>query len=519
MPTVIEASRLDSIAIEPKSDPVGATVESYRADAASRLSRPMPADRLFAWLFTLLIAGASLLLRLIDLGWPARQVFDEAYYPPEAAQLLHYGFEENRAYYFIVHPPFGKWNIAIGELLFGDNSFGWRFSGVIAGCGAIILISFVVRQMTRSTFFGLIAAVLLAADGFSFTISRTGILDIFLQFWTLLGFTCVILDRDRFRAQLARAYLHGGYLDSVRGRLYGPRVGFRWWRLAAGIVFGLDASVKWSGAYFLVVFAIASVVWDWGAYRAIGAQRPFVATVRRSLPTALWDLLAIPVLVYLATWIGWFMGESAQGRHWAEGRSTDYPWIPEAIRSMWHMQGAWLQFHTTLDTPHPFESGPWSWLFSGRPVLLENDTITGPNGEKMMRTINMIGTPPLWWVFVLAGLWMCWWAYSRLDWRAMSILLAIVAGWASWLTDTERTMFMFYMAPVLPFFIMAVTFCLGDVMGKQTDSERRRLWGRSAVAVYVALVVVMFGFFLPVLNGTEISQFQWNLRIWLTTWS
>lgn len=471
----------------------------------------MPRDAVVAWVFTALIGALALLVRVANLGWPDKLVFDEAYYVPEAQQLLHFGFEENRAYYFIVHPPFGKWNIAVGEWLFGYNSFGWRISSVVFGCAAIMLLSFVVRRMTRSTLCGLIAAILLAADGFSFTLSRTGILDIFLQFWVLLGFWFVIVDRDSFRAHLARACRAGDV-----GR-WGPWVSFRWWRLAAGITFGLASSVKWSGVYFLAGFAILCVVWDWGAYRTIGVRRPFVATLRRSLPTAAWDLGVVPVLAYLATWIGWFSGESAQGRYWAEGRATSYPWIPEVLRSLWHMHVEWLNFHTHLTTPHPWQSNPWSWLFTGRPVLMVNDSVV-VGGEQHMRTITMIGTPPLWWLFVLAGLWMIWWAISRMDWRAVAVLVAIAAGWGSWLTDTERTMFMFYMAPVVPFFIMAVTFVLSDVLGRRTDSVRRRKWGAAAVAVYVALVVVMFGFFLPVLNGTTISISAWDMRMWLPLW-
>ena len=42
-------------------------------------------------------------------------MFDEAYYPPQAAELLRWGFEYNRGYTFIVHPPLGKWLIAAGQ--------------------------------------------------------------------------------------------------------------------------------------------------------------------------------------------------------------------------------------------------------------------------------------------------------------------------------------------------------------------------------------------------------------------
>lgn len=508
----------------------------------------MPRDTGLAWLGTAVIALIAALVRLIDLGFPARLVFDEAYYVPEGEQVLRYGFEENRAYYFIVHPPWGKWNIALGEWLFGYTPIGWRFSSVVAGLVAIVLLSFVVRRLTRSTFLGLAAALMLACDGFSFVLSRTGILDIFLQVWVLAGFACLVLDRDRFRRQLAAAYdpdaayavdpRHGGNpaphtdgagaghsprsSDTASGRAaaigrWGPRVGFRWWRLAAGVCFGLAMSVKWSGGYFLAIFAILSVWWDVGAYRLIGLRRPYLVAMRRSLPFAFWDLAIVPVLAYLTSWMGWFAGESAQGRHWAEGRDTDYPFIPEAIRAMWHMQGEWLKFHNELSTPHPFESGSWSWLFSGRPVLMLNDHTT-VDGADVWNTIVMVGNPALWWVFALATLWCGWRLVTRRDWVSGAVIGAIVAGWGLWLINTERTMFMFYMAPVVPFFIIAITLCLQDMMGKPTDRLSRRRAGAAGVATYLAIVVVVFAFFLPILNGSDLSTGERAARMWLSTW-
>lgn len=485
---------------------------AYRRAVAYQLSPPMPNDRLLAWVFAAVVAAAAALVRLYNLHWPDKLVFDEAYYVPEGDQMLRYGFEENRAYYFIVHPPFGKWNIALGQWLFGYEPMGWRFAGVLAGVGSVVLLIFLVRRLTRSTLVGLGAGLLLAADGFSFALSRTGILDIFLQFWVLLGVVLLVLDRDRFRRQLGAAYAAG---DTSR---WGPRVSFRWWRLAAGIAFGLAISVKWSAAYFLAAFAILSVFWDVGAYRMLRLRSPYVVALRRTLPTALWDLAVVPVLAYLASWAGWFAGETAQGRHWAEGRDTDWPWIPEAIRSLWHMHGEWLTFHNNLSSPHPWESGPWSWLVSARPVLMVNDKVT-IDGVEMWRTITMIGTPPLWWAFVPCLLYAAWRLVSRRDWAAGVVLVGVAAGWGSWLINTERTMFLFYMAPVVPFFIVGVALALDSLLGRRRDPLHRRQWGAAAFAVYVAGVVALFLFFLPVLNGTPVTAEERNMRMWMTTWN
>ena len=69
---------------------------------------PLPTDRGLSWILALLLGVASLLSRLEDLSYPGDLLFDEAYYPPEARELLEWGHEYNRGYTFIVHPPLGK---------------------------------------------------------------------------------------------------------------------------------------------------------------------------------------------------------------------------------------------------------------------------------------------------------------------------------------------------------------------------------------------------------------------------
>jgi len=46
--------------------------------------------------------------------------------------MLRQGYENNPGRLYIVHPPLGKWCIAAGIRLFGDNSVGWRFPGAVA---------------------------------------------------------------------------------------------------------------------------------------------------------------------------------------------------------------------------------------------------------------------------------------------------------------------------------------------------------------------------------------------------
>jgi dolichyl-phosphate-mannose-protein mannosyltransferase len=480
---------------------------------------PLPADGRLSWLLAGALGLLSLCARLWGISYPSRPLFDEAYYPPEARELLIWGHEYNRGYSFIVHPPLGKWLIAVGEELFGYNSFGWRFPSAVAGAVAVVVLVRLARRLTGSTLLGMVAGLLLALDGFSFSLSRIGLLDVFLQVLVLGAVACLVVDRDVVRARVRQA---GG---GASGFALGPRG----WRIAAGFLFGCACAVKWSGVYFLAFFAVLSLFWDRAAWREAGIVRPTRTTVRRGLPGAVWALGIVPVLTYLASFTGWFLGESSQGRYWAQQHpDTSFGFVPDALRSLWHQHAEWLKFHNGLSTPHPWESGPWSWLVDGRPILLWNpQKLTDSAGEQIVRYILMVGTPTLWFAFVPATLWLGWRIVARRDPAALTVAVAIAAGWGTWFLNLERTMFIFYMAPVLPFFVLAVVLVLQDVLGRGDavaelwrpgDLALRRQLGLAAVCGYLAVVAATFIFFWPVLTGQPLSHADWLRRMWFPSW-
>src|ERR671916_1019128 len=115
-------------------------------------------------------------LRFHDLGFPERRVFDEYYYPKSACIFLGYSNErcdinssderfwredklDTGAW---VHPPVGKWMIAVGELLFGTESFGWRVSAATAGTLIVVMLAMIVHLLFGSVLWTFVARVLVA---------------------------------------------------------------------------------------------------------------------------------------------------------------------------------------------------------------------------------------------------------------------------------------------------------------------------------------------------------------------
>lgn len=484
-------------------------------------------DELTGWVITAIITALAAATRFWNLGGPQNKVFDEVYYATEAQEILRYGYENNPGYIFVVHPSVGKWLIAFGSAVFGDNPTGWRVAPALAGTLSVFLIVRIARRMFRSNLLGGIAGALLTMDGLSLVQSRVALLDIFLQLFVLAAFGALVVDRDHFRARLAQFLADGG---DARDQL--PALGPRPWRLVGGVLLGLASGVKWSAAWFVVAFVLMSLLWDRGALKSAGARHPWAAALRRSWLGAIGSLFLAPLVTYVATWLGWWAGENSINRHWADSHPGHgiAGSLPNWLRSLWNYHAEAYHFHTTLTSPHPYQSTPWSWLVLGRPVLYAyTQTPDGQSGasdcgsSKCVREILLLGTPLMWWAFLPVLVWLLWhWVTTR-DWRAGAVLLAFIAGWGAWVKYTERTMFLFYMTPLMPFLVLGLTLALGVLLGPSRRPSLRMLWYRPnwrvlAVAVYLGAVVADFVWMFPIFTNFPISLSSWRAHMWFQSW-
>jgi dolichyl-phosphate-mannose--protein O-mannosyl transferase len=490
------------------------------------IGKPMPTDRLRAWLVTGILALFGGFIRLQNLGFPTdpetTPVFDEKHYVPQAWEMLRNGgVEDNPAYELTVHPPFGKELIAIGEWLLGYNGWGWRIMSALAASLMILMIIRIARRLTRSTLLGGIAGVLLICDGVSHVQGRMGMLDIFLAFFVLMAFGCLLLDRDQVRGRLAVAVREGWATESV----YGPFLGFRWWRFLAGVSLGLACGSKWSGIFFVMAFGILTVFWDVTARRAAGVERPWLGSIFRDLLPGLFAFVVVGLAVYLATWWGWFMSETGVDRHLAEEGVHHglYDVFPQALRSLWQYSGNVLNFHENLKTPvhdqHPWESKPWTWPMGLRPMLYYYNGGTISCGEdKCVSATMLIGTPALWWISLPVLGWGLWRMIGRLDWRYAAFVVAYLAGLLPWFNNLDRQMYFFYATPMAAFLVLGIVLVLGQIMGAAKEGYERRGTGLLVVALYVGIVVANFVWLWPILNGDSITQTRWQQELWLPSW-
>jgi dolichyl-phosphate-mannose--protein O-mannosyl transferase len=307
-------------------------------------------------------------------------------------------------------------------------------------------------------------------------------------------------------------------------------------------MFGLACAVKWTGPLFFGLFVLLSLVWDRAALRSAGVRRPTRNWARRSLLPGLGSLIVTPVVAYLLTYLGWFTGENAWNRHWADSHSPsthlnllglhipfNWGWVPGPLRSLGSYTLEAYRFHQGLDSGHAYQSNPWSWLVLGRPVDFYYDgSGTTCGAATCSREVLLLGTPLLWWAFVPMLLWLAWHWFTTRDWRAGAVWVAFIAGWVFWFQNLKRTMFLFYMAPLVPFLIIGVTLALGVMLGpalqRNGDPERarrarrRRAWGIAGISAYLGLVIVDFAWMWPIFTGGLLTYNEWHAHMWLPSW-
>ena len=424
----------------------------------------------------ILIALLSLALRLWHLGTPKGLVFDEVYYVDGARDLLHHGVEiTGSSPEFIVHPPLGKWCIALGIKIFGNSEFGWRFSVALAGAITIYLVGLVAQRLFNNPILSALASLLMALDGLNLVHSRTALLDLFLTLFVLLA----------VYAWLKKQYWLTGF-----------------W-------FGLALGTKWSALYFLAAFAVLTI------FRDRTSKKEWLRLLRNRIV----QFVIVPLLIYILSWSGWFLSSRGWDRHWADGRSSSWGFIPKSLRSFWHYHAEILHFHTTLTTVHSYQANPWSWLIMGRPTSFFYQSPKGCGASTCSQEVLALGTPLLWWVGIFAlatvlGFWMRSLVLHTPDFSAGIILIGVAAGYLPWFLFQKRTVFTFYAIVFEPFLILALVYCAQKILGEPPWGKRSKV----LVAVIVVLIAANFIYFWPVFTGTIITYDAWQKLMWLPSW-
>jgi len=493
-----------------------------------RLLRDPDWGRAIRWLAPLVITAIAALLRLINVAHPHQLAFDETYYVKDAWSLWTLGYEgtwgenANDAFTtlqqlplseqgaFIVHPPLGKWLIALGMAIGGpDNSAGWRLATALLGTASVLLVYLIARRLSGSVVVASVAGTLLAIDGLSIVMSRIALLDGILTFFVLLGVLFVIIDRQRTIPVLERRD------PDKPDPFWGPVLWRRPWLIAAGTALGAASAVKWSGLYVLAGFGLYVVVTDALARRRAGVVLWPTAAAFRQGPVS-FVLLVFPALaVYLISWTGWLVTAGGYDRQ------SD----PNPLIALWKYHESMLGFHVGLTRGHPYASPAWEWPLLLRPtaVWVDSDP-TGCGTDHCIGVISAIPNPLIWYAGVAAAIYLLYrlvrgWITRRPVGPELSIpLVGLAVTYVPWLMFPDRTIFQFYTVVMMPFLVIALAMTLRIIAGTREDPLHRRQSGERTVMIFLAFVVLVSAFFLPLWTGMSVPYEFWLLHNWLPGW-
>lgn len=472
-----------------------------------------------------LLAGV---LRFTHLGFPEQRIFDEYYYPKSACIFLGYSnarcdINSSAERYWRtarndtgawVHPPLGKWMIAAGELVYGTGSFGWRVSSAVTGTLSVVALAVIVQLLFGSPLWTFVAGLLLATENLNFVQSRTSMLDIFVTFWIVMGFLLLLLDRrwiDRRTADpgqasepesttVAETDLPVATSDAARRRF--PQPLWRPWRFAAGVAFGCAFATKWSGVTAIMGAIVLGFAWEVVRRKGREIPHPFWRTLQIETFGLVLAFLAVPAIVYVASYAGWFFHFGFHLGEWAKMQG-------EAASFQEHLTSVDPVTHEPI---HPYLAQAWKWILLWRPVLYH--TASPSTGVRQVIYAN--GNPAIFWGAILAVPYaaFAWWRAR--DWRAGFVVATVLFLYVPWFL-ISRPQFSFYVTPITPFFVLACVYAVRDLSEMRVAGATARPYVPVAVA-FVIVSVGLFIFFWPVMTGAPITDAAFKLRTWFPSW-
>ena len=427
------------------------------------------------------------------------EVFDEVYFPVDAYNDVK-GIELCRPSmvrdvvgsrfvgacqfnYFDPEPPLAKLFIAAGDwgygwyratfegvkgdyIDLGFNTFGWRIAGCIVGSLCIPMMYLLARRLWPNRLFAIAAAVLVCFDGMFFIQSRIGTIDIFPIFLILLAYYMFLVHIESRTPRSSLITL-----------------------VLLGIVLGIGIASKW-----IVLAALASIVFflvvqAGRRYLSSGVDGPAIpggASLPVYFGVALVALVAIPLVIYVASWYPFF----------ARGQFHNLADLVEYQRQSY-------LYHANLKATHPFGSPWWSWPFLARPVLyyalytgLGTDQFTG---QPLVAWMANLGNPWIWWSSIPCVLSLPYFIIRHKSFPAAVILLGFITQYLPW-SHISRVIFMYHMFGGLIFMILALAFVLAQVAARLPQT------GRPVLAAHLAIAVTFFLYFYPVWTALPISE-------------
>lgn len=368
-------------------------------------------------IFFFLIILFSLITRLYSLGSIKEMYFDEIYHAFTAKLVLH---NDPKAWEFWnpnpdgfayewTHPPLSKLGMVVGMVVFGENSFGWRFPQAVLGVLSIYMIFLIAKFIFKDSLLALLSAFTFSLDGLPLVLSRMGMNDSYVLFFSLLSVYLFISASENKTTSI---------INFVKDRVF--------W---SSIAFGLALSSKWSAIYTLPIIFVSHFVF-----------RRKDKSLFSGIKISYFSFLIVPVLIYILSYSVMF----ATGHSWTNFVDTQ--------KQMW-----W--YHTGLVATHPYTSPAWSWPLLLRPIYLYDGPQEIINNSNTVARIYAFGNPLVFWFGLFSIIVSFLISFFEKNRKLAFILFSYLIFFLPWIMS-PRIMFLYHYLPSIPFMSISIGYVL-----------------------------------------------------------
>jgi len=194
------------------------------------------------------------------------------------------------------------------------------------------------------------------------------------------------------------------------------------------------------------------------------------------------SLLAIPVAVYVASYIPWaYIGNNAIVTGWPDGHDG---------KTLLELTGEMYRYHDQLAAAHPASSPWWAWPLNLKPVWFYQGGFAADTAGAVYDAGNMV----IWWLGIPAMAFVAVQAFRRRSLALALIAIGFASQWIPW-ARIDRAAFQYHYYTSLPFVILALAYFVAELW--HGASARTWLVARAAAALAVMGAPILWLLRLP----------------------
>ncbi len=183
-------------------------------------------------------------------------------------------------------------------------------------------------------------------------------------------------------------------------------------------------------------------------------------------------LIALPVVVYVISYIPWALIENHQlFAGWPPGHTG---------QTLLDLTGQMYAYHNNLSSAHPASSPWWAWPMNLKPVWFYQEGLAGGTSAALYDAGSLV----IWWMGIPALAFVAWMAFRRRSIALTLIAVGFAAQWIPW-ARIDRAAFQYHYYTALPFVVLALAYFVAEIW----HGASRHAWALARIAGAVAIVM------------------------------